>query len=155
VGKKMRICFAASSGGHFEQLLMLAPLMSDFESFIVTEKTKYNGKTDHHRTYYLRQVNRKELLFPFQLIAAGFQSFRILRRERPEVIICTGVLAMIPLCLIGKIMGSKLVYIESFAKVSTPTLTGRLLYHFADKFYVQWPELLSVYPKATYLGSVY
>lgn len=41
----MKICFAASSGGHFEQLMMLKPLMEKYESFVVTEKTGYEVKT--------------------------------------------------------------------------------------------------------------
>ena len=39
--KKLKICFAASSGGHYEQLMMLKPLMNKYDSFILTEKTLY------------------------------------------------------------------------------------------------------------------
>ncbi len=41
---KKKICLISSSGGHFEQLLMLRKLSEEFEIFIVTEKTKYNKK---------------------------------------------------------------------------------------------------------------
>ena len=75
--------------------------------------------------------------------------------KKPDVVICTGVLAMIPICLISKLMGKKLIYIESFAKVTSPTETGKLLYKFADQFYVQWKPMLKVYPKAIYLGGIY
>ena len=51
--------------------------------------------------------------------------------------------------------GKKLIFIESYAKVKTPTLTGKLLYPFADRFYVQWRELLEYYPKAQYVGGIY
>lgn len=52
-------------------------------------------------------------------------------------------------------MGKKLIYIESFAKVTSPTETGKLLYKFADRFYVQWESMLKFYPKAKYLGGIY
>ena len=52
-------------------------------------------------------------------------------------VITTGVLAVIPLCLLAKLFGRKLIYIESFAKVTSPTETGKLMYKFADRFYVQ------------------
>ena len=65
------------------------------------------------------------------------------------------VLATVPLCLLCKLLGKKLVFIESYAKVNTPTLTGKLLYPFADRFYVQWEELLEFYPKAIFTGGVY
>lgn len=75
--------------------------------------------------------------------------------ERPDVVVCTGVLSTIPLCLLCKMFGKKLVFIESYAKVKTPTLTGKLLYHFAGRFYVQWQELLEFYPKAIHVGGIY
>lgn len=62
---------------------------------------------------------------------------------------------MIPICLVSKIAGKRLIYIESFAKVTSATLTGKLLYKFADQFYVQWKSMLKVYPKAIYLGGIY
>ena len=42
--KKIKICFAASSGGHYEPLMMLKPLMEEYESFVITEKTDYDAK---------------------------------------------------------------------------------------------------------------
>ena len=54
-----KLCFAASTGGHFEQLMMLKPLMKKYDSFVITEKTKYDVNVEGIRTYYLKQVNRK------------------------------------------------------------------------------------------------
>ena len=54
-----------------------------------------------------------------------------------------------------KIAGKKLVYIESFAKVTSPTKTGKLMYKIADQFYVQWKSMLTIYPGAIYLGGIY
>ena len=39
--KDIKVCFAASSGGHLEQLLALKPLMERYDSFILTERTAY------------------------------------------------------------------------------------------------------------------
>ena len=153
--RKIKICFAASSGGHYEQLLMLKPLMKKYDSFIVTEKTKYSAKVNGEKTYYLSQVNRKENSFIPRMIYNSAKSLLIFLVERPDVVICTGVLAMIPLCLISKFLGKKLIYIESFAKVTTATETGKLLYKYADQFYVQWKSMLNIYPKAIYLGGIY
>ena len=129
----MRLVFAASSGGHYEQLMMLKPLMERHDSCVVTEKTSYNAKSDI-RTYYMVQVNRKEILFIPKMIINSFRAVRIIFKEKPDAIICTGVLAMIPLCLIGKMKGCKLIYLESFAKVTSATLSGKLLYKYADRF---------------------
>ena len=153
--KANKICFAASSGGHFEQLMMLKPLMDKYDSFIITERTSYKANSGKEKIYYINQVNRKERSFLWNMTANLFKSVRIYFKEKPDAVICTGVLAMIPMCLIAKLMGKKLIYIESFAKVTTGTQTGRLMYKFADRFYVQWEQMLSVYPKAIYLGGIY
>lgn len=152
---KLKIVFAASSGGHFEQLLMLKPLMEKYESILVTEKTGYGaGKLDV-KTYYVKQINRKELLFIPKIIANSFKSLGIIIKEKPDVMITTGVLATIPLALLMKLFKKKLIYIESFAKVTSKTLSGKLLYKYADRFYVQWEEMLKLYPNAIYKGGIY
>ncbi|MBQ9514335.1 MAG: polysaccharide biosynthesis protein [Clostridia bacterium] len=153
--KKVRICFAASSGGHYEQLKMLKPLMDKFDSFVLTEKTKYSADLKDKKTYHLPQVNRKELFFIFKMIWIYIKSFFIFIIKRPDVVICTGVLAMVPMCLIAKFFRKKLVYIESFAKVNSPTLSGKFLYKKADRFYVQWDSMKEFYPDAICLGGIY
>jgi UDP-N-acetylglucosamine:LPS N-acetylglucosamine transferase len=89
------------------------------------------------------------------MLGNAFRSLWIFLRERPDAIICTGVLATIPMCLLCRLFGKKLIYIESFAKVTSPTETGKLMYKFADRFYVQWESMLDIYPDAVYLGGIY
>lgn len=152
---KKKICFIASSGGHFEQLMMLKPLIEKYNSFIVTEKTKYEASNNLIQTYYLKQVNRREFRFIFYMIINLIKSWMIFLKEKPDIVISTGALVTIPICLIAKIFRKKIIFIESFAKVNSPTLTGKLVYHFADQFYVQWEEMLEIYPNAIYKGGVY
>ena len=151
----MKIVFAASSGGHFEQLMMLKPLMEKYDSFVLTEKTDYSVGKQEVDVVYLKQINRKEPLFLFKLIANTVIPFKIYLKEKPDVMITTGVLAIIPFALIMKLFRKKLIYIESFAKVTSKTLSGKLLYNYADQFYVQWEEMLKLYPKAIYKGGIY
>ena len=129
--------------------------MEKYDSFLITEKTTYKAELKEEKIYYLHQVNRKELLFPIVMIGNSFRSLFIFIEERPDVVITTGVLAMIPICLLAKIFHKKLIYIESFAKVTTPTETGKLMYKYADQFYVQWPQMKDIYPNAIYLGGIY
>jgi beta-1,4-N-acetylglucosaminyltransferase len=150
-----KLCFAASSGGHLEELMMLRPLMDRYDSFLVTEQTSYQAAGGEIRQYHLLQVNRREKSCVPRLLVNAFRSLKIMGTERPDVVLCTGALATIPLCLLCKLLGKKLVFIESYAKVTTPTLTGRLLYPFADRFYIQWPELQGYYPRAVCVGSIY
>ena len=154
--ERKKICLISSSGGHFEQLLMLKKLSEDYDTFIVTEKTKYNKK-DKKIDYYVSQVNRKEVLFIFKMLLITIKSFFIFLKEKPDVIISTGVLASIPMLFIGHILKKKVIYIESFAKINSPTMTGNLIYkkHIADQFYVQWESMKEFYPNAIYKGGIY
>lgn len=153
--KQLKICFAASSGGHLAELLMLRPLMERYDSFIVTEKTMYTAALDGIRCRCLFQVNRKEQAWMLRMVVNALCSLLICLTERPDVVVCTGALALVPLCLLARGMGAKLVFIESYAKVNTPTRTGKLLYRFAHRFYIQWPELQEHYPNALYEGGIY
>ena len=102
--KMKKICFAASSGGHFEQLMMLEPLMRKHDSFILTEKTQYKINVKNIPVKYLKQVNRKEKTFVILMIYNAILSLYIYIKEQPDIVICTGVLSMIPICLYAKFL---------------------------------------------------
>jgi len=152
--KNKKICFICSSGGHYSELKMLKELVSD-DSFLITEKTE-NFKSDFTNKYYLiNEINRKEKGFIFKFIFLSFKELGILIKENPKYIISTGALCAYPICLIGKIFGKKIIYIESFARIIDLSLTGKKLYKLADKFYVQWEELTLKYPKAIFVGNLF
>lgn len=149
-----KICLVSSTGGHFAQLNQIIPIIEKFDYFIVTEKSEMSNN-EKNKSYYLKQQERKNILFFFYIAYNTIISLLILARERPSLILTTGAGAVIPLCILGKLFGAKLIFIESFAKVKTPTITGRILYRLSNRFYVQWEELLEVYPKAIYKGALY
>ncbi|WP_416145211.1 PssD/Cps14F family polysaccharide biosynthesis glycosyltransferase [Planococcus koreensis] len=149
----MKICFAASSGGHFEQLMMLQPYLSNHDNFIVTERTSYDINANNTRVYKVLQVNRKEKRMILKFMVISVQSFMIFVKEKPDLVMSTGSLSTIPILLIAKIFRKKIIFIESFAKIHSPTLTGKLVYRFADLFIIQWEELRKHYPNAVFKGE--
>ena len=74
---------------------------------------------------------------------------------KPKVIVTTGTHTVGPICCLGKLFGCKIIYIETYANRNKKTATGRIIYHFADLFIVQWEEMLKLYPKAVYGGSIF
>lgn len=68
-------------------------------------------------------------------------------RKRPQLIMCNGPGTCLPICLAAFcfrlvfFMDVRIVFCESFCRVKTLSLTGRLLYPIADRFVVQWPQL--------------
>ena len=75
--------------------------------------------------------------------------------EKPDVVISTGTYIALPFMLYCKLHRKKLIYIETFARVTDTTKAGRMMYKFADLFIYQWPELKKYYPKGVYGGSIY
>jgi beta-1,4-N-acetylglucosaminyltransferase len=150
-----RICFTASLGGHLEEIARLMELGSQYDVFLVTEKGGFIELNVCRRVYYLRHINRKEIMFILKFINIFFQSFYILRKEKPDYIISTGALATFPISVLGKLMGKRVIYIESFARVDTASLTGKLMYKIADLFIVQWEDMLKIFPNAVYGGGIF
>ena len=154
--RKSAVCLASSTGGHLQGLLELLPIVQDRSYFVLTERNVTTiPLAEKHKTYYLLQQERMNISFFWKAAANVFLSAVALLKERPKVIMTCGAGAVVPACLLGKLFGAKLIFIESIAKVNTPTLTGRLLYWFADEFYVQWEELLRYYPGAKYRRTIF
>ena len=82
-------------------------------------------------------------------------AWKVLRKERPDLIISSGAAVAVPFFYFGKLFGARLIYIEVFDRIDKPTVTGKLVYPIADKFIVQWEEQKEVYKKAINLGSVF
>ena len=156
---KKKVMFISSTGGHLTEMLQLSPMFNKYEYFIITEKTKSNTylKEEHLNKvgYLVYGTKSKFIVYPFKLIYNCFKSLFYYIKIRPKVIITTGAHTSGPMCCIGKIFGSKIIYIETLANMHTKTITGRIIYHFADLFIVQWESMLKLYPKAVYGGWIY
>ncbi len=151
----LKIAFIASSGGHLEEISRLKKTEKKYDNILITEKSDFKLSNFGRKKYYIPQMNRREILFIPKFFLLFFRALFILKKEKPDFIITTGALIVYPFCVIGKILGIKVVYIESFARVHRPSLTGRLLYNFADLFIVQWEDMLELYPKAVLGGGIF
>lgn len=152
---KRKILFCSSAGGHYTELLQLKSLIKEYNGVIVTEKTAISQNSDFH-TEFLPYGSRNEgwkyypkFFYVFVLSVLYFM------KHNPAAIISTGVHSTLPICMVAKLFQRKVIYIETIAVVESPTLTGKIMYKIADEFYVQWEELLEVYPKAIYGGVLF
>lgn len=156
---KDNIFLACSAGGHLTQMLRLLPSLSGRRCILLTEDTPVTRTVSNEiidQILYLPHGGRERMyVYPFKLLVNFFKSVYFYLLYRPKVVVSTGAHTAFPVCVIAKIFGSKIIFIETFAKIKSPSLTGRMIYRFADRFYVQWPELLDYYPKATYRGKLY
>ena len=151
----MKACFVASSGGHWEELMCLRPIAEEHDTFYVTEAGGQAKDSSLENIYLVPQINRRQKNFPLRFLKLLITAGNIIMREKPNVVITTGALISFPFCLFAKLIGAKVVYIETFARVNDRSLTGKLVYPLADLFLVQWESLLEFYPKAIYVGGVF
>ncbi|HIR49498.1 MAG TPA: polysaccharide biosynthesis protein [Candidatus Faecimonas gallistercoris] len=156
---KRNVLFIASTGGHLHELMQLSPMFNNYNYHIITEKTKSNLKLKnkyHEKISYLVYGTKDHMLtYPAKLLYNCFKSLYFYIKYHPDYIITTGTHTAGPICCIGKILGSKIIYIETFANITTKTATGKLLYKIADHFIVQWPSMKKLYPKAIDGGWIY
>ena len=154
-----KVLFIASTGGHLDELLQLQPLFKKYDYHIITEKTKstlYLKDKYKNKVNYLVYGTKDHLLsYVFKLIYNIFKSIVLYIKIRPKYIVSTGTHTAVPICYIGKLFGSKIIFIETFANTKTKTLSGKLIYPIANIFIVQWEEMLKNYPKAVYGGWIY
>ena len=81
-------------------------------------------------------------------------AFRLLRAERPDVVLSTGAGVSVPFLLLARLMGMRTIYLESITRIHELSLSGRLVYPFVSRFLVQWEELTAQYPRAEFHGRV-
>lgn len=149
----MKLCLVGSSGGHLTHLYMLRLFFKNKDRFWVTfDKEDARSKLKGERWYSCYYPTNRNIK---ALIKNTILAIKILKKEKPDLIISSGAAVAVPFFYIGKLMGAKLIYIEVFDRYNKPTLTGRLVYPIADKFIVQWEEEKKVYPKAINLGSIF
>ncbi|MCI8346530.1 MAG: polysaccharide biosynthesis protein [Bacilli bacterium] len=154
-----KVLFISSTGGHLSEMLQLKSMFKNYDYHIITEKTKSNIslKADYKKriSFLIYGTKDHPISYPFKLLANCFKSLYLYFRIHPDYIITTGAHTAGPMCLIGKIFGSRVVYIETFANMNSKTVTGRLLYPFSDRFIVQWKEMKKHYKDAIDGGWIY
>lgn len=155
--KKKKVMFISSVGGHLTQMLQLKPLFKDYDYVLITEKNDVTiDMKDKYNINYLMYGSRFYMLkYILVIIVNFFRSIRFFIKYRPDVIVTTGTHTAVVMCYLGFIFRKKVIYIESFAKRTSKTLAGKLVYPIASTFIVQWESMLKLYPKAKYFGGIY
>ena len=149
--RKPKLCLVSSSGGHWEQLQKLKPLIEKYDGFLVTEKTKF----DADAKYFMKQTDLKDKLMIFKMFWNSLYTLFIWIRERPDFIITTGTIVAYPFYLLSIIFRKKFVFIETFGRANMPTVAGKMMEKHSDLFIVQWETQKKYYKKAIYGGCLY
>lgn len=157
----MKLLIVLGSGGHTKEMIRLVDLLGQgFEySYLVSvddplsvQKIRVPGPV-----YQVIRPRWKDTPLPMVIIRtllSAAQALVALVRARPRAIISTGPGPAVPASMLAKLLGIKVIFIETGSRVYALSSSGRILYRFADLFLVQWPELLPLCPKAIYAGRL-
>lgn len=141
-----------SPGGHLLQMLRLRPAWQHLDATWVTLEAADSRHLlrDSSAVFAHGPTNRslRALLANLRL------AWRVVRRERPRVILSTGAALAVPFFFVGKLHGCRLVFVESLTRTDDLSLAGRIVYPLADAFFVQWPRAAERRRKARYVGGL-
>lgn len=154
-----KVIFISSTGGHLSELMQLKRIFNNYDYHIITEKTDTTIKLKNEygkRIDYLVYGARNYLFsYIFKFSYNIIKSFFLYLKIRPDVIVTTGAHTAVPICYIAKFFKKKIIFVESFARVNSKSMSGKMINKISDVFLVQHKELLDVYENSTYKGDLY
>lgn len=146
----MKLLLVCTSGGHFSTMKSLEPFWSHHQRVWVSD-----FKADTEVLNGVEKVHWLPYQAPRDLLALMFnipRTLRILREEKPDLVLSTGASLAINFAIISKLLGLRFAYIESISRHKNLSISGLLVYLFCNEFYVQWPSLCKKYRKALFKG---
>jgi beta-1,4-N-acetylglucosaminyltransferase len=152
-GSGVDLLLVCSTGGHLQQMLALQTVWSAYSHVWVTfDKSDSRSLLRGERVVYAYSPTNRS---PKNLLRNLVVAWRTLRDVRPRMLLTTGAGVAVPFAWVGRLLGVRIVYIESFTRIEGPSLSCRLIAPIAHRVYAQWPELTSAVPKARYAGNVF
>ena len=87
-------------------------------------------------------------------LRALFACVHLIWTAAPELVLVNGPGTCVPVAVLARLAGARVIFAESWCRVQSLSLTGRIMYWVAHRFVVHWPELVRRYPRAEYLGRI-
>jgi beta-1,4-N-acetylglucosaminyltransferase len=156
----MKTLVVLGDGGHSTEMLALLKLLGsnyEYSYMMSTTDTTSEGKiTWAGPIYRVPPPLGKHARYrrPIRTIGPILRQLAVLLRVRPKVILSTGANIAIPISVFGRLLGVKVIHIETGSRVYTMSSTGKAMYRIAHLFFVQWEQLQRDYPKAIYAGRL-
>jgi len=149
----MKAALVCSSGGHLAQLHRLRGWWGDHDRFWVTFDTPdASSLLVHERVVWAHHPTTRNIP---NAIRNLWLAWRVLGRERPDVVVSDGAGVAVPFFLAARLRGIRTVYVEVYDRIDTRTMAGRLCYPMTDLFCVQWEEQRRLYPRAQLIGTLF
>jgi UDP-N-acetylglucosamine:LPS N-acetylglucosamine transferase len=156
-GNGIKLIVGASAGGHANELQILLDAARGVwpvepAAYITTMEITARGFAQRGKpVYVIGETDRRK---PLRAFAVLLRALRVALRERPEAVVTTGSLPLAIFCVWAKLLGARIVWIDSVAQIDEMSLSGRLMSRVADLCLAQWPDVAARHPNVEYAGEV-
>lgn len=146
-GKPLRVLAISSRGGHWVELLRLAPAWDDCEVHYATTLREAQAEVvaiawergqPEPAFHHFLEANRWQ---PARLLVQIVQILYLLLWLRPHVVISTGAAAGCFALMIGSRLGARTVWVDSLANAEELSLSGSKAGRHAQLWLTQWAHL--------------
>ncbi|WP_313419321.1 hypothetical protein [Stenotrophomonas sp.] len=148
--KQLKILAVASAGGHWDQMMKIRDAFDGGEVLYACTSRDHAEKQSLRAYVVIRDYNQDE---PLKVAAGLVETFRVVKRFRPDVAISTGAAPGLLCLLWARVFGAKTIWVDSVANSERLSLSGRLAMRFCSTVITQW-EHLAGSERPVYLGSV-
>ncbi len=135
---KNGVMAVASSGGHWQQLLLVSEAFEDMNPVFVTTKPELLAQAGKTNGYAVNDCNRNQPLLTLKCV---LQCARLVFTLRPAVIISSGAAPGLICIALGRLIGAKGIWIDSFANVEQLSMSGKMARYIANRWITQWEHL--------------
>ena len=147
-----KVLFVGSSGGHLAQTISMRPWYKNHQRIWVTFNTPDAiSALENEKVFWMKHSPERK---PWDLLKTLWAGIRLVPKLKPDVVVSTGASLGTIFIAIARLLGIATVYVEVFDRIELKSMSGRICYHIADKFGVQWEEQLKLYPNATVVGPL-
>lgn len=139
--KKLTIALVVNAGGHLAELQAVEEAWKGHDFFYITQRFPWTqGLTPAYLTPGLDIRKLATFKTLAMLVMATFVIAWVWARRRPDVIVTTGAEIALPALWLGKLIGAKTIFIESYARTAGISLAARAATPVTDEIFVQHQE---------------
>jgi beta-1,4-N-acetylglucosaminyltransferase len=157
----MKLLVVLGEGGHTTEMLNLVDRLGDRYEYHYIIAKQDTLSADRIRiqgpVHHLLRPRCKGTPLPSAVLGTlvnAAQAVPVLLRVRPKAILSAGPAIAVPVAILGKLLGARVIFVETGSRIRTVSITGKIMYRWADLFFVQWPQLKKRLPRAIYAGRL-
>lgn len=175
--KPAKTAIILGSGGHTTEMMAIVNglnlknyrprtyILADSDQTSESKVKQFEQNTSEYEIIRIprsRNVGQSYFTSIFATLWSILMCIPLVYRMKANLILCNGPGTCVPICLIVFFMQTvfinrscRIVFVESFCRVQTLSLSGKILLWFTDLFVVQWTHLKQFSTKIKYFERMY